>query len=141
DVGAFHATSRGPALFRAHDHVARFVRSARIVGLELPFDQETLLHAASRVVAESGHEEGLVRWSAFFAAREPDLVPRDLSTRVAVAAQSLIDPARREPVRIAVFDDARKAAPDVLPPETKAAGAYLGPMLARTRAIAAGADD
>jgi len=120
DVGSFHGTPRGPALFRARDHVARFLRSARIVGLELAFDEKTLLDSATRVVAESGCEDGLVRWSAFLRAREPDLVPRDHAAHVAVA---------------------RKAAPEVLPPDTKAAGAYLGPMLARKRAIAAGADD
>lgn len=141
DVGSFNATSRGPALFRARDHVARFMRSARIVGLELAADEPTLVDAARRVVAESGSEQGLVRWSAFLDAREPDLVPRHHAAHVAVAAQTLQDPPRREPLRVAVFDDARKAAPDVLPPDTKAAAAYLGPMLARKRAIAEGADE
>ncbi|MDF2693211.1 MAG: Branched-chain amino acid aminotransferase [Labilithrix sp.] len=141
DVGSFHGTPRGPALFRARDHVARFLRSARIVGLELAFDEATLVAAAARVVAESGSDHGLVRWSAFLQAREPDLVPRDHAAHVAVAAQMLQDAPRSEPIRVAVFDDARKAAPEVLPPDTKAAGAYLGPMLARKRAIAAGADD
>jgi len=141
DVGSFRTTPRGPALFRARDHVARFLRSVGIVGLEVRFDAETLVRAAARVVAESGSEEGLVRWSAFLTAREPDLVPRDLAAHVAVAAQTFQDPPRRAPIRVAVFDDARKAAPEVLPPDTKAAGAYLGPMIARKRAIAAGADD
>ena len=59
----------------------------------------------------------------------------------AVAALSLQDPPRQAPIRVAVFDDARKAAPDVLPPDAKAAAAYLGPLLARKRAIAAGADE
>ncbi len=141
DVGSFRMTPRGPALFRARDHVARFLRSASIVGLELPYDAETLVRAAQQVVAESGSEEGLVRWSAFLTAREPDLIPRDHATHVAVAAQTLQDPPRQTPLRIAVFDDARKAASEVLPPDTKAAGAYLGPMIARKRAIASGADD
>ena len=141
DVGSFHTTPRGSALYRARDHVARFARSARIVGLELGFDEDTLLRAATRVVAESGSADGLVRWSVYYKATEPDLVPRDIATHVAVAAQALQDPPRRDPIRVAVFDDARKASRDVLPPETKAAGAYLGPMLARKRAIAAGADD
>ena len=141
DVGSFRTTPRGPALFRARDHVARFLRSVGIVGLELAYDAETLVRAAVQVVAESGADEGLVRWSAFLTAREPDLVPRDHAAHVAVAAQSLQDPPRRTPIRVAVFDDARKAAPDVLPPDTKAAAAYLGPMIARKRALAAGADE
>lgn len=141
DVGAFHSTARGPALFRGKDHVARFVRSARIVGFDLGHDEEELLRAAIEVIAASGAEEGLVRWSVLSRATEPDLVPRDLSTHVAVAAQTLQDPPRVTPIRVAVFDDARKASPDVLAPETKAAAAYLGPMLARKRATLAGADD
>ena len=33
DVASFHASSGGIAIFRAREHVARFMRSARIVGL------------------------------------------------------------------------------------------------------------
>lgn len=141
DVGSFHAARGGVALFRAREHVARFVRSARIVGLAIPFDEEALVRAAVDVVAACGRPEGLVRWSVYFAAAEPDLLPRDTTTRVAVAAQLLEDPPRMKPMRIATFDDARKAAPDALSPEAKVSAAYLGPMLARRRAIAAGADD
>lgn len=140
DVGSFRETARGPALFRAPEHVVRFLRSASIVGLELAFDEAALVDAAVRVAAESGRTEGLVRWSAFLRAREPDLLPRNLEAHVAVAALSL-DPPRRQPLAVAFFDDARKAPPEVLSPLTKAAGAYLGPMIAKRRAVAAGADD
>lgn len=141
DAGSFNLAAGGPALFRARDHVARFRRSAGIVGLELPYDDETLVQAAVAVVLKCGANEGLVRWSVFSRASEPDLVPRDPKAHVAVAAQTLEDSGPRSPIRVAVFDDARKAAPDVLSPEAKAAAAYLGPMLAKKRAIAAGADD
>jgi len=141
DVGAFHATSRGPALFRPLDHARRFLRSARIVGLETDLTAEALVDAAVEVVAANGVSEGLIRWSAFFAATEADLVPRSRAARIAVAAQLLEDAPRSAPIAIATFDDARKAGPSALPPDAKAAAAYLGPMLARRRAIAAGADD
>lgn len=141
DVGSFHAARGGVALFRAREHVARFVRSACIIGLPLRFDEDALVRAAAEVVAACKHDEGLVRWSVYFAAAEPDLLPRDATTHVAVAAQLLEDPPRKTPIRIQTFDDARKAAPDALRPEAKVAAAYLGPMLARRRAIAAGADD
>ncbi|MDB4935863.1 MAG: Branched-chain amino acid aminotransferase [Labilithrix sp.] len=141
DVGSFHRARGGVALFRAREHVARFVRSARIVGLALPFDEDALVRAAVDVVAACKRDDGLVRWSVYFAANEPDLLPRDGTTHVAVAAQLLEDPPRMKPIRIAVFDDARKASPSALSPEAKVAAAYLGPMLARRRAVAAGADD
>lgn len=141
DVGSFHASKGGVALFRAREHVARFVRSARIVGLDLAFDENALVRAAIDVVAACGRSEGLVRWSVYFAAGEPDLLPRNQATRVAVAAQLLDDPPSMKAIRVATFDDARKAAPEALSPEAKVAAAYLGPMLARKRAIAAGADE
>lgn len=142
DVGSFHTLrDGGVALFRAREHVRRFLQSTRIVGLRLDADEETLVRAAVSVVAASGAAEGLVRWSAFFAATEPDLLPRDARARVAVAAQLLEDPPRTAPMRVAVFDDARKAPPDALPPQVKAAAAYLGPSLAKRRAIAAGAEE
>jgi branched-chain amino acid aminotransferase len=141
DVGSFNETPSGPALFRARDHVARFLRSAALVGLEFPWDEAALVDAATWVVRESGASRGLVRWSAFLSASEPDLVPRSHASHVAVAAQRFEDPSGMTPIRVAVFDNARKAPPEVLTPEAKASAAYLGPMLARKRAIAAGAHD
>jgi branched-chain amino acid aminotransferase len=141
DVGSFHAGPDGATLFRAREHVARFLRSAAAVGIEVPWSEDDLVQAAVEVVRASGHDEGLVRWSGAYAAEEPDLVPRSPTSTVAVAAQILEDPHRIAPLRVAVFDDARKASPDVLPPHVKAAASYLGPMLARRRALALGADD
>lgn len=141
DVGSFHATPRGPALFRAPEHVARFLRSANRVGLQVRHDQEALVQAARAVVRETGKDAGLIRWSAFFDAPEPDLLPRTSRACVAVAAQLLEDPPRLTPLRVATFDDARKAPPEALDPAVKAAAAYLGPMLARRRAVAGGAEE
>lgn len=143
DVGSFQAG----ALFRPRDHARRFLNSARIVGLEVAVTEEELVLAALAVVKASGAREGLLRWSAFFAADNPDLLPRSAAARVAVAAQLYEDPPprggqpSRPPIKVATFDDARKAGPSALPPDAKAAAAYLGPMLARRRAAAAGADD
>lgn len=141
DVGSFHSTPRGPALFRAREHVARFLRSAKLVGLEVAHDEESLVHAARAVVAATGKDDGLIRWSAFFDVAEPDLLPRTSKAKVAVAAQLFEDPPRVVPLRVATFDDARKAPPESLDPAVKAAAAYLGPMLARRRAIAGGAEE
>lgn len=141
DVGSFHETPRGAALFRAREHVARLLRSARAVGLSTTRTEEELVSAARDVVRACGRDEGLVRWSVFFAAREPDVLPRSSDARVAVAAQLYEDAVQARPLSVAVFDDARKAAPEALSPSIKAAAAYLGPMLAKRRAVAAGADE
>jgi branched-chain amino acid aminotransferase len=141
DVGSLHSSPRGPILFRAREHVARFLRSAGLVGLEIEHDEESLLQAARAVVDAAQRTDGLIRWSAFFDVAEPDLLPRTSRAKVAVAAQLYEDPPRVAPLRVATFDDARKAPPESLDPAVKAAAAYLGPMLARRRAMAAGADE
>jgi branched-chain amino acid aminotransferase len=137
DVGSFQAG----ALFRARDHVRRFLRSTRIVGIEVAPSEEALLEAAIAVARASKASEGMIRWSAFFAVDNSDLIPRSHAARVAIAAQLYENPPKSAPIKVATFEDARKAGPNVLPPDAKAGAAYLGPMLARKRAIAAGADD
>jgi branched-chain amino acid aminotransferase len=141
DVGSFHPTPRGAALFRAREHIARFLRSARTVGLELAYGEEELLRAAVEVVRATGRDEGLVRWSGVFTTGEPDLLPRTSRGSVAVAAQLLEAPGVPQPLRVATFSDARKTAPEALDPSVKVGAAYLGPMLHRRRAKDAGADD
>lgn len=141
DVGSFHPTPRGPALFRAREHVARFLRSARMVGLELAYGEEELLRASIEVVRATGRDEGLVRWSGFFTVGEPDLLPRSSRGHVAIAAQLLEETGVPKPIRVATFPDACKAAPEALDPSVKVGAAYLGPMLHRRRAKDAGADD
>ncbi len=149
DFGAFHPTPRGLAVFRLRDHLERFRRSVGLLGLELGYDTDVLAEATRQTVAASELTEGYVRWSAFVATPEPDLVPRALRMSVAIAAYVSADllgdgesPAPRPPaLRIAIFDDARKAPPTVFPPLAKVAAAYAGPMIAKRRAHAAGADE
>ena len=149
DITTFHATPRGSMIFRLRDHVERFLRSAEMIGLALPYDRDALERAAHRAIAAAQIDAGLLRWSAFFPSMEADIVPRDPTASVAVAAyrsSDAIPPGavakpRPERWRVAIFDDARKPGPEVFPPEAKVAASYLGPMLARRRAVAAGADE
>lgn len=149
DVLSFRATPRGPALFRLREHVERFLRSAALVGLEIAYAREELERAALHTVAASGLADGLVRFSGYFPNVEADLVPRDARGSVAIAAYGPADvvpagtaPKKKPSVwRITIPKDVRKAGPEVFPPEAKVAAAYLGPMLARRRALAAGFDE
>lgn len=141
DVGSFHATPQGPVLFRAPEHVDRFLKSCGIVGLDVKFDRGALVLAAKQVVRACGKTEGLVRWSSIFETPESDLMPKSARARTAVAAQLLEDPPRTTPIAIAVFDDAWKTAPNALTPAAKVSASYLGPLLHRRRAAEYGADE
>src|SRR5271167_4320741 len=86
DVGALRPGRAGPLLFRPREHIARFLRSAALVGLSVTWNEEALLAATIETVRVSGMASGLVRWSAFVPSLEPDVVPRgEAPTSVAIA--------------------------------------------------------
>jgi branched-chain amino acid aminotransferase len=151
DVGALRETSRGgAALFRPREHVERFLRSAVLVGLGVSWDIGELVEAAVVTARASGHENALVRWSAWVPSVEADVVPRagaPASVAVAVitpedgAGPASVAPRKPETVRVSIPRDTRKAGPEVFPPQAKVAASYLGPMIAKRRAIAGGYDE
>jgi branched-chain amino acid aminotransferase len=145
DVLSFREGDRGICVFRLHEHVDRFLRSAAIVGLDVEPSREALCRATCDVVRASGLASGLVRIVGCFAVPEGDLVPTVTRASVAIAAYAPGDfPARHKAgatVRVKVPDDTRKAGPEVVSPQAKVAAAYLGPMIARARALAEGFDE
>jgi branched-chain amino acid aminotransferase len=149
DVASFAPTPRGPAIFRLREHIARLFRSAAIVGLRLSYDVDAVERATVETVRASGLEEGLIRLSGFYPEMEPDLVPARAEgslTIVAYTSRELVaDGAvarpKKERLSVVLERDLHKPGPRVLPPEAKVAAAYLAPMLARRRALAAGFDE
>jgi branched-chain amino acid aminotransferase len=151
DVGAMRETARGGvALFRPREHIERFLRSAALVGLDVPWSGQALLDATLVTARERGASSALVRWSALLAAPEADVLPRaGIAASVVIAIMTpedamapgespVVKPAA---VRLGIARDLRKADPAVLPPQAKVAAAYLGPMLAKRRALADGHDE
>jgi branched-chain amino acid aminotransferase len=146
DVGALRPGGGGPLLFRPAEHIARFLRSAALIGpgIEARWDVETLLAATVQAARASGAGSALVRWSAFVGSVEPDVVPRRGSrASVAIAILTPEDGAPEKPgtVNVGIPRDARKAGPEVFPPQAKVAASYLGPMLAKRRAREQGYDE
>jgi branched-chain amino acid aminotransferase len=148
DVLSFHE-GRGPtagvAVFRLREHVERFLRSLALIGMRSPFDAERLCAATCEAVACTGLRDGLIRISGFVPTLEADLVPRSNDVSVVIAAYARTDMPKRHAappcLAIHVPKDVRKAAPDAIPPLAKVAAAYLGPMIARGRALDAGFDE
>jgi branched-chain amino acid aminotransferase len=146
DVGALRLGADGShLLFRPREHIARFLRSASRIGLDVSWDPVALLEGTVQVARASGAASALVRWSAFVSTMEPDVVPRP-GTRasVAIAILPLDAPVADQPrpsLRVTIPRDVRKAGPEVFPPEAKVGASYLGPMLAKRQAQARGYDE
>ncbi|HTQ46597.1 MAG TPA: aminotransferase class IV [Polyangiaceae bacterium] len=154
DVGPMRDAGSRTLLFRPREHVARLLRSAALVGHRIPWSEAQLLEATvatARAAVAAGTSQALVRWSAYVATVEPDVVPRAAAAAsVAIAVITPEDqvlpgadtPApKAETVRLQVPRDLRKAGPEVFPPQAKVAASYLGPMLAKRAALAAGFDE
>jgi branched-chain amino acid aminotransferase len=146
DVGALRPGAEGARLlFRPREHIARFLRSASLVGLEVAWDAAALLQATLQVARASGAPSALVRWSAFVSTVEPEVVPRP-GTRARVTI-AILPPDAGAPVearaslRVTIPRDVRKAGPEVFPPQAKVGASYLGPMLAKRQAQARGFDE
>ena len=54
-------TPRGPAIFRARDHLRRFRDSARLYRMDVPYDEAALLSACCDAVRENGLRDSYVR--------------------------------------------------------------------------------
>jgi branched-chain amino acid aminotransferase len=148
DVGILRVGVGGrPLLFRPREHVERFLRSAAFVGLEVPFTAAELVAATVETASASKATSALVRWSAYVPTLEADVVPRPgTRARVTIAIIAPEDAAggpapKPETVRASIPRDARKAGPEVFPPQAKVAASYLGPMLAKRAALAQGYDE
>lgn len=143
DVGALRLGVNGSRLlFRPREHIARFLRSASLVGLDVGWDAGGLLEGTVQVARASGAASALVRWSAFVSTLEPDVVPRaGTRARVAIAILPLDADQPRPSLRVTIPRDVRKAGPEVFPPEAKVGASYLGPMLAKRQAQARGYDE
>jgi branched-chain amino acid aminotransferase len=151
DVGAMRETvAGGVACFRPREHIERFLRSTALVGLGVRWTVDQLLFATLETARASGASSALVRWSAYVPSIEADVVPRPTaSASVAIAlltAEDYSDPGElwvgKPPViRVTIPTDVVKAGPEVFPPQAKVSASYLGPMLAKRRALAAGYDE
>jgi branched-chain amino acid aminotransferase len=81
-----YETAKGPAIFRLQDHTDRLFRSAKIVGMTLPFSKEELNEAQRAVIRENGLKTGYLRPMAFYGPEKLGIAPPKKDVRVIVAA-------------------------------------------------------
>jgi len=85
-VRAYNTDSKGPAIFRLQEHTGRLFRSAKILGMSLPFDKATLNEAQRTVVRENKLDSGYLRPMCFYGSEGMGLRADNLQTHVVVAA-------------------------------------------------------
>ena len=84
-VRAYQA-EQGTSIFRLKDHTKRLFRSAHILNMPMPYDQETLNEAQRTVVRENKLDSGYLRPMCFYGSEGMGLRADNLKVHVIVAA-------------------------------------------------------
>ncbi len=139
-----HETPRGPAVFRLEEHLQRFLDSAKIYRIKLPFTLAQLRAATVELVRVNGLSDAYIRPLAFTGYGEMGLDPRACPIQVAIALWQwgayLGADGGVHGVRAAVSSWVR-VEPRSLPPQAKCAANYANSALAKMEAVAAGCDE
>jgi branched-chain amino acid aminotransferase len=139
-----YPTNAGPAIFRLRDHIARLARSARLLSMEVPYDEATLCDAAKAVVRASGLTGCYIRPLIYYGYGEMGLNPALCVSHAAIAVWPwgayLGDEGTANGIRLKVSSWARHD-PRSLPTAAKATGMYINSSLAKLEAVRAGYDE
>jgi len=81
-----YETERGTAIFRLADHTRRLFDSAKIVGMQIPYDAATLTQVQVQVVKENSLHSAYVRPMCFYGSEGMGLRANNLSVHCIVAA-------------------------------------------------------
>lgn len=139
-----YRTDRGTAIFRLHEHTDRLLRSAHILGIDIPFDRDTLIEAQKLAVRENGLESAYIRPMCFLGSEGLGLRAEGLKVHVMVAAWEwgayLGDDGLKNGIRIKTSSFTRHHV-NITMCRTKANGNYLNSMLALGEARRDGYDE
>ena len=134
----------GTAIFRLREHTKRLFNSAKIMGMRIPFDFDTLIAAQKEVVRKNGLESAYIRPMAFYGSEGMGLHAEGLSVHVIVAAWSwgayLGEDGKERGIRVKTASFVRQHVNAAMC-KAKTNGHYVNSMLAVAEAAAAGCDE
>lgn len=81
-----YETDQGTAIFRLHEHTRRLFRSAKIMGIAMPYTEDELNAAQMAAIRDNGLASAYIRPMVFYGTEAMGLHAEALSTHVIVAA-------------------------------------------------------
>lgn len=137
-------TSRGTAIFRHEDHLARLFRSAELYYMPIPYTPAQLRAATHELISANALRECYIRPVAFRGYGQMGLNPLEAPVEVAIAVWPwgayLGEASKVQGVRAKVASW-RRIPHDSLIPHAKACGQYLNSVLAKIEATKAGYEE
>src|SRR4051794_14735191 len=136
-----YLTERGPAIFRLGEHMQRFLESARLLYMDVPYTLAELNAAVLETVAVNGLDECYIRPISYVGYGELGVDPRDNPIDVAVMAWPWGAYLGEDSAKYGItakVSSWKRVGPNTIPHVAKATGIYLNSMLATTEAKRAG---
>jgi len=140
-----YPTPNGVAVFRLRDHIHRLFTSAKILMIDVPFNEEQIVEASRQVVRVNNLTDGCyLRPLVYLGYGEMGLNPLPCPVNVAIAAWPwgtyLGDEGIANGVSVKV-SSWRRHDPNAVPTAAKSVGMYVNSSLAKVEAIKAGYDE
>ncbi len=139
-----YATENGPAIFRLEDHTRRLFNSAHILGMRVPYDQDTLNQAQRAAVRENGLRSAYIRPMFYYGSEGMGLRADNLNVHGMVAAWDwgayLGEENMKHGIRIKVSSFTRHHV-NITMCRAKANGNYMNSMMALQEALRDGYDE
>ncbi len=139
-----YKTDRGAAVFRLQEHTDRLFRSAKILGMTIPYTKEQINQATLQAVASNELESAYIRPMCFYGSEGMGLRADNLKVHVIVAAWTwgayLGAENMKNGIRIKTSSFARHHV-NAHMCKAKANGAYINSMLALQEALSCGYDE
>ena len=139
-----YETSDGPAVFRLTEHIERLFRSAKILGMEIPYTVDEIIQATKDTVRSTGLPGCYVRPIAYYGYGEMGLNTLPCAVDVAIACWPwgayLGEEALTKGVRMKI-SSWKRLDHNMLPPAAKTVANYANSSLAKVEALRAGYDE
>lgn len=129
-------------VFRPADHYRRFLESAKMLGMELPWTARELAETATELVRTEGYREDCyLRSLAFYGDETVGVRLHDLTPQVSIVAIPYGRYIEKEEGAHATISSWRRVDDNAIPARGKIVGAYVNSALAKSEAMRAGFDD
>lgn len=139
-----YQTEHGPALFRLEEHLERFVYSASVYGMAIPYPADELKEAISELVSLNEFSSCYVRPLCFRGSGDLKVDPENCPVELTILAWPWAplhgDQSAIKGLKVCV-SRRRKFHSDMMPSTAKASGQYVNSILAIREAIAEGYDE
>ncbi len=137
-----YETGSGTAVFRLHDHITRFLNSAKIYRMNLGYSQKELESAVTTLIRKNRLKSCYIRPYAFYNDQNIGLSVYNKRVSVAIAALPFGNyfEGKDKGIKCSV-SSWRRISSETLPPQAKASGNYLNSILASLEARENGTEE